>query len=325
MIFLTGGTGLLGIHTIKTLVARGEPVLALARSADSASTLRELGAVPLMGRVEDPSMWQRLPECRAIIHSAALVYSQGGWSSYQQVNVDSTRLAAQRARSLGVPLIHISSVAVYRDSARAAPGTMDESSAIGSLGEGLPYPRSKRLAEQAVWEECGRGLKAIALRPCVIYGEGDRLFLPNLIRRALRGWFPQIGDGRQTLPMVYAGNVAQAVVAALESSDGWGRPYNITNDDDLTGAQLIALLSEGVGRPIRAERVPRALARVLAGAVDFITAFRRSNLPGLSAAVRFLGNGNPYNSAAARKALGWSPTEVHREALPRSVRAVLDR
>lgn len=325
MIFLTGGTGLLGIHTIKALVARGEPVLALARSADSASTLRELGAEPAMGRVEDPLMWGRLPECKAIIHSAALVYASGGWDTYQQVNVDSTRLAAQLARSRGIPLIHISSVAVYRDAGQAVPGTVDETSAIGSLTEGLPYPRSKRLAEQAVWEECARGLKAITLRPCVIYGEGDRLFLPNLIRRALRGWFPQIGDGSRALPMVYAGNVAQAVVAALDCSDGWGKPYNITNDDDLTGAQLIALLSQGVGRPVRAESVPRVLARAIAGTVDCFTAFRRSNLPGLSAAVRFLGNGNPFTSAAARQSLRWSPAEVHREALPRSIRAVLER
>lgn len=324
-IFLTGGTGLLGIHSIKALVARGEPVLALARSADSAITLRELGAEALMGRVEDSAMWEKLPQCQAIVHSAAMVYGAGGWSSYQQVNVDSTRLAARRARALDIPLIHISSVAVYGNSGNAAPGTVNESSPIGSLTEGLPYPRSKRLAEQAVWEECAAGLKAITLRPCVIYGEGDRLFLPSIIRRALRGWFPQIGDGRSILPLVYAGNVALAVVAALDSKDGWGKAYNVTNDDDISGADLIELLSQGIGRPIRTARVTRPIARALASTVDFLTSFRRSNLPGLSAAVRFLGNGNPFTSTAARQTLGWTPTEVHREALPRSVRAVLER
>jgi nucleoside-diphosphate-sugar epimerase len=300
-------------------------VIGLARSEDAAMTLKELGAEPLRGRVEDESLWTGLPECRAIVHSAALVYTSGGWGDYQQVNVDSTRLAARQARSRGIPLVHISSVAVYADVGNSAPGTVDESAAIGSLTEGLPYPRSKRLAEQALWEECARGLKAIALRPCVVYGEGDRLFLPNLIRRALRGWFPQIGDGQRTLPMVYAGNVAQAVVAALESGDGWGQPYNVTNDDDITGAQLVSLLSQGIGRPVRAEPVPRVLARALAVTVDFFLSFRRSNLPGFSAAVRFLGNGNPFTSARARQVLGWAPAESHRDALPRSVRAVLER
>jgi nucleoside-diphosphate-sugar epimerase len=276
-----------------------------------------------MGRVEEGATWERVGECKAIIHSAALVYASGGWNDYLQVNVEATRHAARRARALGIPLIHISSVAVYGDSARAAIGTVDESATLGSTTDGLPYPRSKRLAEQVLWEECSKGLKAIALRPCVIYGEGDRLFLPNLVRRALRGWFPQIGDGKRTLPMVYAGNVAIGVVAALNAKDGWGKPYNLTNDDEITGGQLIALLGEGIGRPIRAERVPGWLARALAVTADFVTTIKHTNLPRLSAAVQFLGSGNPFTSAAARQTLGWNPSELHRDALPRSVRTIL--
>lgn len=325
MIFLTGGTGLLGLHTIKALIAGGEPVLGLARSADAAATLRELGARPVMGRVEDGATWKQVEHCKAIIHSAALVYASGDWNDYQQVNVEATRLAAQRARVLGVPLIHISSVAVYGDAAYAKGGEIDEQAATGSLTDGLPYPRSKRLAEQAVWEECGKGLQAIALRPCVVYGEGDRLFLPNLVRRALRGWFPQIGDGQRSLALVYAGNVAQGVLAALRANEGWGRAYNLTNDDPITGAELIAQLSEGIGRPVRAEAVPRWLAGAVAGTIDFATSFKRSPLPKLRAAVRFLGNGNPYTSAAARQILGWNPADPHRVALPRSVRTILER
>lgn len=320
--FLTGGTGLLGLHILDALVARGQPVRALARTPDAAESLRRRGAEPVLGRLEDPRVWNELTGARALIHAAALVYGTTDWAEYRRVNVDATRRAAESARRLGIPLIHISSVAVYGPRGRVAPGSLAEDAPLGSTVDGAMYARSKRLAEAAVWEECARGLTAIVLRPCVVYGEGDRLFLPNLVRRAKRGWLPVIGDGRATLPLVYAGNVAQAVVAALESPGGWGRAYNVTNDGEITGAELVALIERGLGQPVRGVPIPRAVARGAAWLIDLSGSLGGSGLPGLQAAVRFLGDGNPYTSAAARSHLGWAPSEPHVAALPRAIESL---
>jgi len=105
VIFLTGASGLLGLHILAHLRARGDSVLALARTPASAEGLGARGAETLPGDVADPATWQRVRGVTAIIHSAAVIVSPGGWDTYERVNVGATRLAAQRARDLGVPLI----------------------------------------------------------------------------------------------------------------------------------------------------------------------------------------------------------------------------
>src|ERR671922_2014048 len=108
------------------------------------------------------------------------------------------------------------------------------------MREGAWYGRSKREAEQAVWRVAERGLRAIALRPCVIYGPHDRLFLPGLVRSAKRRVFPLFGAGDRPMAIVHARSVAEAVLAALDSRDGWGRSYNVTGDGAITPRQVVA-------------------------------------------------------------------------------------
>ncbi len=323
MIFLTGGTGLLGRHILAQLQHAGDPITALARSDHAATALRILGATPLTGDVDSPALWNQVDGCRAIVHSAAIIASRAGWEGYRRVNVDGTRLAAARARALGVPLIHISSVAVYGANAGRQPaGSVSEEYPLGSSSAGPHYGRSKRLAEAAVLEEVARGLRAIILRPCVVYGEGDRLFLPTIARHARRGYFPLVGTGQQPMAMVHARSVAEAVGAALRAERGWGQAFNVTNDDEITGLAFVAALSAGLGRPVRPIRIPRPLANGAAAAGDLTRVLLRSGLPGLLAAVRFLEGGNPFNSGAARRTLGWTPTVRHSIALPAAIQSL---
>lgn len=324
MILLTGGSGLIGRHTLELLHRTGRPTLALARSDATAASLSSSGATVLMGDVADERTWSGVDNVSAIIHSAASVFTRSDWESYRRVNVDATRFAAERALTLGVPLIHVSSVAVYNYRHRV-PGSIDEKSPTGNPADGDLYSRSKRLAELEVWKAVEHGLKAIVVRPCVVYGEGDRLFLPKLLRLAQRGWFPVLGDGEAPLAMVYAGNVAEGIVAALDAREGWGRPFNLTNDGVVTGNDLVIALAKGLQRQVTPRRVPLGIARAGASFVDLLRPLTRSHMPPLRSGVAFLGGGNPYRSTAATSTLGWSPSHRHGEALPRSIRWVVER
>ncbi len=328
MIFVTGATGLVGRHVLQELRERHLPAIALVRDEHSAESMRRLGAVPIHGDVTDASTWGQLVDCSAIVHAAALVIAQAPWSAYQRLNVDSVSLAAARARLLGIPMIHISSVAVYkRVPYDAPPGTVDEAFPLGPVDSGGFYARSKRLAERALWEEVGRGLQAIAIRPCVIYGEGDRQFLPRISAVARKGWLPLIGAGNRPLALVHARSVALAVARALQAREAWGRAYNITNDDSITAREFIACLSEGLGRRVRPVRIPLPAALVAArlgdGLLRLLARWRGQPSHRLQGAVRYWHGGNPYTSEAARAALGWAPRVAHRAALPLAVRAAM--
>ncbi len=73
------------------------------------------------------------------------------------------------------------------------------------------------MAEEAASEihESGR-MQVTIVRPGVVYGERDRLFAPLLARVLRLPVVPVMGRGDNTVPVVYAGNVAVGVASALD-------------------------------------------------------------------------------------------------------------
>ena len=326
MIFLTGGTGLLGLHILDELRSRSLPVTALVRDAAGARAVTERGARPVTGTVESPETWAALDDCSAIIHGAAIIAGRYPWARFEQVNVTATRLAAERARQLNVPLIHLSSVAVYGRN-HSEGGLVDESHPFAPLRETDLYARSKRMAEAVVWEEAGRGLRAVALRPCVVYGEGDRLFLPRLVESIRNSrWVPLIGGGERALPLVHARNVARGVLLALAAPRAWGQAYNLTNDDIITAREFVAAVGRALGKNIRTVNLPAKPAVLLARTFDITRRLLGpSRYPGAAvSAVRFWGGENPYTSDKARRELGWNPSIKHASGVESAARFILN-
>ena len=107
---------------------------------------------------------------------------------------------------------------------------------------------------------------------------------------------------------------------ALGLREGWGRAYNITNDDAISWRECVAAIAEGVNRPVRTVSIPAQLAVGVATMVDGIRGLFGPVFPGFRSAVRFLEGGNPFSSERARARLGWRPTVRHRTALVAAVR-----
>lgn len=322
-VFVTGGTGLVGSEVVRLLVARGASVEALVRDELGAARLRALGAAPAFGAVEDPRTWDAVGPTDGIVHAAAIVAARLPWQRFYQVNVEGTRLAAAAARRLGARLVHISSVAVYgRQAYDEPPFSRREDAPFGPLEEHDYYARSKRLAEEAVRAEFTRGLAAVMLRPCVVYGPGDRLFLPRLARLARHGWVPRVGAGTLPLALVHAESVADAALRALDLPAAVGRIYNVTCDGPVAHLQLVRGLAVGVGRPLRSVPVPVGAALALAGAAQLLLRVIGPGLyPGtLTGAVRFWRGGNPYAVERVREELAWNPAVNHEERIAALVR-----
>jgi nucleoside-diphosphate-sugar epimerase len=325
MIFVTGGTGLVGQHVLRELSISGNALVALVRDDRSAAIVRSLGAKPVRGRIEDPGTWKEVRDCTAIVHTAAIIAERAPWEQFERINVRGTALAARRASRLGVPIVHISSVAVYGRSGDTPDGSVAEDFAFRLLPQREFYARSKRLAEEALWEEAAGGA-ACVLRPCVVYGRADRLFLPKIVAIAQRGWLPLIGPGTRSLAIVHAQSVAEAVCCALRSDGAWGRAFNVTNDDDITPAEFIQAVASGLDRRIRILHLPESAAMAAAGLSDTIRRAmgRTSPVGSMSGAVRWWRGGNPYRSSAAREALSWEPAVHHRTAVAEAIRQLRD-
>lgn len=326
-VFVTGGTGLVGRHTIHQLVARGDEVAALARSAASAAELAALGATPVPGDLADRAALERaVREADAVVHAAAIVLSAADWETFAVHNVRPVETLAGMAAAAGARFVHLSSVAVYGRRATYDGGAASVTEDFGldrPVFPGDHYARSKREAEHALWRVAEEtGLSAAALRPCVIYGEGDRHFSPRVAAMLRRGVAPLIGGGGNVLAAVYAGNVAAAVLAALDRPGARG-PFNVANDGTVTQRGFIERFAAGLGRRVRFLPLPRSLSWSAARAADAAMRALRPGAPmtTLKTAVQWLSNANPYVSRRAERELGWRPVVDAGMAIERTGRS----
>jgi nucleoside-diphosphate-sugar epimerase len=153
----------------------------------------------------------------------------------------------------------------------------------------------------------------------VIYGEHDRLFTPRVLRAARWRVLPRFGAGRNHLSCVYAGNVASAIVAAIDAPVTGFRAYNVTADAPpaLTAREFFEALGAALGRRLWQIPIPPAAALTIAGLVAGGALAR--------AAVSFATGDNPYVTERARRELGWTPQLGSRDALTRTVRWFLEK
>lgn len=318
-VFVTGGTGLLGSHLIEHLRDHGHGVVALHRSSAETRFLSARGATLVEGDVRDSvdSLAEAMLDCTHVVHSAALVYSGGGWPRIREVNVQGTRNVLQAAAQGAVAqAVHISSVAVYG----TADGEVDEAVSLDSpLPVGDLYARSKREAERAARDvEEGSELRVTVIRPSAVYGERDRLMAPAIADILRLPLVPLFGPGGNTLPVVYAGNVAVAIRLALEAGRG-GETFDVGLDHTLTQRDLFELQAAGMGRQPRFVRLPAGMVRTTARLLTRlgVSTPGAKHLP-LDRVARLALDENPYPSRRIRRELGWDPPHRHEQALERT-------
>jgi nucleoside-diphosphate-sugar epimerase len=322
-VFLTGATGLVGSHTAQRLVQAGYQVTAMVRrlATEQAAFLDSLGVRLVIGDLgdSDAGLTRAMQGCGAVVHSAALVFREAGWDRYQEVNVRAVDRIGRAAAAAGaVRMVHVSSVAVY-GGARGSP-VSEEQWRERPIPPHAMYARSKREGEQAAWRLHEEGLTQLTVvRPVVVYGERDRLVVPRLGRAVRWPILPLPGDGRTALPVSYAGNVADAIVATLERTASIGRAYNLVEARPTTARVLLGAFARTLGRRARFVPVPGRLILATAAAGDAVAhRFPRFSRVELRRGARLLVEGVPYDGQRARQELGWSGRLGPEEAVTRA-------
>ena len=322
-VFLTGGTGLVGSHLAERLRARGDEVVALQRPGSDTAFLESVGCRIVRGDVEDSteSLAVAMEGSDAVVHGAALIYAGLPWDKIEAVNVAGTSRVLKAAAQAGArTAVHLSSVATYGGQL----GRVDESTRIDTPVPASDfYARSKREAEAAAREVSREtALPVTMLRPSAIYGARDRLFAPILARLTRLPLIPLLGTGETSLPVVYAGNVAAAAEAAIDSPPAImeGVPpvavYNVGQDYPIGVRELLELFATGLGRRARFVRIPKGVVRTGAKLIERVG----GALPGagdlpVTRAAMLATEDNPYLTEAIRRELGWTPPHTHREGV----------
>ena len=181
MVFVTGGTGLIGSFLLRALRARGVAVRALHRGAVPADAAP--GVEWLAGDLLDTEQLRvaLTPDVTHVFHCAGLVsYAPQDEDLLLAVNVQGTAVVVDACLERpGIRLVHVSSVAALGGPAAGAqPGpdgrTVVTEAATWDLGASHPaYATSKYLGELEVWRGVAEGLDAVMVNPSVVLGPGD--------------------------------------------------------------------------------------------------------------------------------------------------------
>lgn len=157
-------------------------------------------------------------------------------SRYDEVNVVGARNICDCAIKFNInKIIFASSVAIYG----FAPANTDEKGIANYFND---YGRTKYLAEQVYknWQAGDPGNRTLVIvRPTVIFGEGNRGNVYNLLKQIASKRFVMVGDGKNKKSMAYVENVAAFLHTCLLCEKGL-HIYNYIDKPDLDMNTLVA-------------------------------------------------------------------------------------
>ena len=304
-IALTGATGFIGRHLLRSLSAQGYRVRVLLRRPVE---LPPGASGAVVGDLTRPmNMAAALADVDAVVHSAGLAHAMSGApeDDYRASNTEATRWLGEAASRARVRRF------VFLSSIRAQTGP----SAQGVVTEtdvAVPtdaYGRSKLDAETALSEI---GLDWVALRPVLVYGEGVKGNMAALMRLAASPYPLPLGSiaGRRSL--VSLDSLSDAVVTVLRARERLSSPLILAEPDPLTLPEMIAALRHGLGRNPGTMPCPASI-------IDLVC--------------RLTGRGEEFGRIATDlvaqseglSALGWVPRTTSREGLSALARSTSTR
>ena len=257
-ILVTGGAGFIGSHLVRTLLAKGEKVTAL----DDLSTGLAENLPPEAEFIEMDILDEGLKKVvaagafDAIVHLAAQTMVDVSIKDPlfdAQTNLLGTVRVLEAERAANVKRVIFASTA-------AAYGDVKEDDL--PVREAQPtepmsfYGLSKLAVEKYLdMYHAVYGLEYVILRFANVYGErqgdgGEGGVISIFAKAMAEGRDITIyGDGEQTRDFVYAGDIAEGIVAALQTEEV-NAAYNLSTQTETSLRELVSLLSEICGREI---------------------------------------------------------------------------
>ncbi len=251
-IVLFGGSGFVGSRLTPLLLKLGHDVV-IADIADC----QQHPALYQACDLRDPEAVRRVCVGKDLIINLAAQHRDDVTpiSLYEEVNVQGSRNVCRAAEGAGIQqIIFTSSVAVYGFQA----GEVDETFPARPFNE---YGRTKWEAEGVYREWLGKdpaGRSLTVVRPTVIFGEGNRGNVYNLLSQIAGGRFLMVGNGRNRKSMAYVENVAGFLAHCLNAKPG-EQLYNYVDKPDLDMNTLVGLVRRQLGRKENVVRMPYAL------------------------------------------------------------------
>lgn len=250
-----GGSGFIGRHVVRALAESGWRVRNAVRRPDLANHLQPLGAVGQIQSIQ-ANLRNEASIARAIEGSDAVVnlvgiLNESGRQTFDAVNAQGARRVAEAAKAAGITaFVHMSALGADPASPSA-------------------YARSKAAGEAAVLETIPG---AIILRPSVVFGPEDDFLNKFAALARISPVLPLIGGGNTRMQPVFAGDVGEAVAAALplETPKLRAGVYELGGPEVLTMREIMEYVLKVTCRRRALVSLPFGIARMQASLLQIL-------------------------------------------------------
>ncbi|HEY1953983.1 MAG TPA: NAD-dependent epimerase/dehydratase family protein [Polyangiaceae bacterium] len=306
--FVTGGSGFIGGRLIEALHARGVDVVALARSDKSAAKVRERGATPAAGDLDDVAALEAgMRGASVVFHAAANTDQFDALAVHMRITTEGTKNALAAARAAGVKrFVHVSTEAVLADGNPIVRA--DETRAIPERAMG-PYCLTKGLAERAVVAANDAALETVVVRPRFVWGRGDTTLLPEILATVKNGSFGWIGGGRYLTSTTHVDNVVEGLLLAAERGKP-GEIYFVTDGEPVEFRDFVGKLVATQNVDAGSREVPRWLARATVAATSWM-----KRPPLTKAGFALMAHEVTIDDSKARRELGYRGAKTRSDGL----------
>jgi nucleoside-diphosphate-sugar epimerase len=263
-IAITGGEGFIGKRLIPLLTAAGHECFIIDKVHASPVDVRNLS-----------NLTSALAGIDAVYHLAAEhADNVTPVSLYHDVNVVGMQnlLAAADAHNIK-RIIFTSSFAVYG----LNTGCPNEDAPARPFNE---YGKTKWEAEEVLqqWARKNPDAKITIVRPVVVFGEGNRGNVYNLIDQMARGRFMMVGSGKNKKSIAYVGNVAD-FLSFLLPRDAHLEIFNYADKPDLNMKDFVSVIYSRLGRAKPSFAIPYAVGLFGGFGLDIVSRLTGKKFP----------------------------------------------
>jgi NADH dehydrogenase len=238
-----GGSGFIGRTLIKRLAKTGAVIRVPVRNPEHAKLLKPMGDVGQITpfRIDldsDHEVAAAIAGAETVVNLIGILYESRG-SRFDAIHGAAPGRIARAAAGAGVrQLVHVS--AIGADPASPAA-----------------YARSKAAGEAALRAALP---SAVILRPSIVFGPEDGFFNRFAGLARLVPVLPLIGGGHTKFQPVYVGDVADAIMAALNDPAASGKAYELGGPEVRSFKELMQLMMAEIQRPCLLVPIPFAVA-----------------------------------------------------------------